>query len=93
MGRLSLKKGFTLLETLIAITILGVVLSVLFAILSDSFGRLEGLERNLKDFVELRKAIFLGHTQGVDIREETLKEYNVKVRIYRKGEVELIELE
>ncbi len=90
---MSLKEGFTLLETLIAITILGVVLSILFSILSDSFGRLERLERNLEDFVRLREAVFLGRTEGVDIREETLKEYNVKVRIYRKGEMEFIELE
>lgn len=88
-----IKRGFTLLETLIAITILGVVLSVLYSILSDSFGRLERLERNLEDFVKLRKAILLGDTQGVDIKEETLKEYGIRARIYKRGEIELIELD
>ena len=91
MGRLI--KGFTLLETLIAITILGIVLSVIFSLFSESFGRLEKLEKDIKDFTGLQKAIFLGNTQGVDIKETTLKEYNVKVRIYRRGNIELIEVE
>lgn len=93
MGRLrKISKGFTLLETLVALTILGIALSIFFSILSGSFKKLENLERNLDDFLGLRKAIFLGNMQNVKIREETLKKYGIKARIYIKGNIDFIEV-
>ncbi len=86
-------RGFTLLEVLIALTVLGVVLSVIFSILSESFGRLNELERNVRDFLILQKAIFLGNTTGVIVREKTIRRYNVRARIFRKGKLELIEID
>ena len=90
---MGLVKGFTLLEVVIAFTILGITLSVLFTLLSQSTNTLEKLKRNWEDLITLDKKINLGSTEGVEVYEKKLEEYNLRVKIYRKGNVELITIE
>ena len=90
---MGLVKGFTLLEVVIAFTILGIILSVLFTLLSQSTNTLEKLKRSWENLIILNNRVNLGSTEGIEIYEEILEEYNLRVKIYRKGNVELITIE
>ncbi len=86
-------KGFTLLETLVAFILLGITLSIIFSILSEEFKNLEKIDKNLKAFLALRNALFSGNTEGVKVMEKSLEEYGIRVRILKKEEIELIEVD
>lgn len=90
---MGLVKGFTLLEVVIAFTILGIILSVLFSLLSQSTNTLEKLKRDWEDLITLEKKINLGSIEGVEVYEKKLEEYNLRVKVYRKRNVELITIE
>ncbi|HID66622.1 MAG TPA: type II secretion system protein [Aquificaceae bacterium] len=90
---MGLVKGFTLLEVVIAFTILGITLSVLFSLLSQSTNTLEKLKRDWEDLITLEKKINLGSIEGVEVYEKKLEEYNLRVKVYRKRNVELITIE
>jgi len=90
---MGLVKGFTLLEVVIAFTILGITLSVLFSLLSQSTNTLEKLKRDWEDLITLKKKINLGSIEGVEVYEKKLEEYNLRVKVYRKRNVELITIE
>ncbi|WP_461831243.1 PulJ/GspJ family protein [Aquifex sp.] len=86
-------RGFTLLETVIALTVIGLTLSVIFSLLSRSIKTMEDVKRQWEDFTYLDRAVKLGISNGINVEERKLEEYEVKVRIYKKGNVELILLE
>ncbi|GAB6066611.1 hypothetical protein JCM9492_17070 [Aquifex pyrophilus] len=86
-------RGFTLLETVIALTLIGLTLSVIFSLLSQGIKIVEDIKGKWEDFTYLDRAVKLGIREGVNIKERELEEYGVKVRIYKKGEMELILLE
>ncbi len=86
-------RGFTLLETVIALTVIGLTLSVIFSLLSRSIKTMEDVKRQWEDFTYLDRAVKLGISNGINVEEKKLEEYEVKVRIYKKGNVEFILLE
>ncbi|WP_164930596.1 type II secretion system protein [Aquifex aeolicus] len=86
-------RAFTLLEVLIALTILGISLTVIFSLFSQSSAYLQNLKEEWEAFRVLDSKVKLGSTEGVKVEKKELKEYNVRVRIYRKGEIELLTVE
>jgi len=86
-------RGFTLLEVLIALTILGLSLTVIFSLFSQTSTYLQRLKRDWENFRVLDKKVKLGSTEGIKVERKELKEYNVRVKIYKKDGIELITLE
>jgi len=81
------------LEVLIALTILGISLTVIFTLFSRSSAYLQNLKEEWEAFRVLDSKVKLGSTEGIKVESKELKEYNVRVRVYKKDGVELIRLE
>ena len=86
-------RGFTLIEVLIAVVILGVSLTVIFSVITQAVKLVRDTENNFNNLISLDEAIKLEKPTSAQIEEKLLKEYNLKVIIYRKGEVELIKIQ
>ena len=81
------------MEVLIALTILGISLTVIFTLFSRSSAYLQSLKEEWETFRVLDSKVKLGSTEGIKVESKELKEYNVRVRVYKKDGVELIRLE
>ena len=86
-------RGFTLIEVLIAVVILGVSLTVIFSVITQAVKLVGETENNFNDLISLDEAIKLEKPTNAQIEEKLLKEYNLKAIIYRKGRVELIKIQ
>ena len=85
-------KGFTLLEVVVALTILGISLAVLFEILNQSLNSFSGSRDNFKTFVCLDNSYKLNKFGNLTILTKNLKEYGVTVRVYKCKNMEYIEV-
>ncbi len=86
-------RGFTLIEVLIAVVILGVSLTVIFSVITQAVKIVRETENNFNNLISLDEAIKLEKPTSAQIEEKLLKEYNLKAIIYRKGGVELIKIQ
>jgi len=86
-------RAFTLLELLIALSILGVTLTVLFSLLTQSFGLYEETLRNYEDFLILDEKVKRNSREGVEVSRTHLREYGITLEVFRKGELELLRIE
>ncbi|NPB06138.1 MAG: type II secretion system protein [Aquificae bacterium] len=77
-------RGFTLLEVLVALTVLAVSFSVLFTVLSRTRAKLERLTHDTERFIELDRKVKRDALTGV--KREELEVKGVKVlRVYENG--------
>lgn len=83
-------KGFTLLELVVAIAVVGVGFSVVFDLLSQirlEYAQAESLQ---KDLIKLNNALVEGGHEGLEVRKRTLEDYpSVEEVSYRLGSAEI----
>ncbi|NPA32660.1 MAG: type II secretion system protein [Aquificae bacterium] len=86
-------RGFTLIEVLVALTVLGLTFGALLSLLSDALLSAQRAERDWEDLLFLSRAIDTGRLEGVEVEEFKLKGVGLRVRVYRRGGVELMEVQ
>jgi len=86
-------RAFTLLEILIALSILGVTLTVLFSLLTQSFSLYERTLDNYEDFLILDDKVKRNVREGLESSRVHLREYGITLEVLRRGEVEFLRIE
>ncbi|RMH01910.1 MAG: type II secretion system protein [Aquificota bacterium] len=82
-------KGFTLLELLVAIAVVGVGFSTLFALLTKARSDYESARTLFEDLTALSNSLVEGKEDFL-LKRERLKDYpEIEERLYRKGNGEL----
>ncbi len=69
------EKGFTLLELLIAITIIGISFTVLLEVLSSSAREYSSSDESFRTFLELDKKLKERNYEGLEVKEEKLPDF------------------
>ncbi|MDQ7039126.1 MAG: prepilin-type N-terminal cleavage/methylation domain-containing protein [Aquificota bacterium] len=87
-------EGFTLLEVVIALSVIAVAFTTLIEVLSYLGKEVERSEKTLSDLIALDRKVKEGDLQGLSVERVEVPDYPV-VRgvVYRKGELFLIRYE
>lgn len=79
-----MKKGFTLLEVLIAITLIGITFTTAYSLLYKARSDYGYTRQLFENFLYIDSAIKEGKTQNLKKTEKDIKEYPVKEITYEK---------
>ncbi len=82
-------RGFTLIEVLIALTLLGITFSTLFYLLGKERGEFSYYRELYMDVSELTNRVETQDLRGLQVRERRLEEYGILEKIYIYGKAEL----
>lgn len=80
-------RGFTLLEVLIAITVIGITFTVGYNLLYRAHSDLDYTQRLLENFLYLDSKIKQGDSSGIKKTEKEISGYPIKEIVYEKDGV------
>ncbi len=85
------ERGFTLIELIVAFSIIAITFSVLLELLSSGIELYDASNRKFSDLLTLDSKVKEGKLQEVDVKEEDVPDFpRVKEVIYTYGEVSII---
>ena len=77
------EKGFTLIEVLVALTVVAVAFTILFETLSSAGKKYEEAEELFEAVLRLDAKLKLGDHEGVEVKERTLPDFpRIKEKVY-----------
>lgn len=87
-------RGFTLIEVLIALTILVISFGVLFEIISKATGDLDRAQKTFENVLFIDRKVKLNDLKDIETQQRSLSTYpQILERQYRYGDVFLTEYE